>query len=184
MVTRDTGGKTYRIRATVGVFHQAFCETQRLPQVPGPTAFWTRKTTLIADRVVRHVAVDSIPPMPCRAFRAHPHPLSPATSSATEASVAIPPAGFGLLRRVEDEVVAGIRRQVSTLLCYSVRQSPPRKLSIRFPGILCATRAGRWFEMRNSNDGPVAIRQAIVAPNKQGQGHRWRPEPSESGLAS
>ena len=93
MVTRDAGSKTYRIRATVGVFHQAFRESQGLPQIPGPTSFRTRKTPLIADRVVGHAWNSSIPPMPCRAFFAHP---------AVEASVAISTTGFRLLWRVED----------------------------------------------------------------------------------
>lgn len=95
MVTRDAGSKTHRIRATVGVFHQAFRETQGLPQIPGPTVFWTRKTPLIADRVVGHVSSNSIPPMPCRAFPPTRIQPGPAAISATEAQLQFLQLGLG-----------------------------------------------------------------------------------------
>jgi hypothetical protein len=68
MVTRDTGNKTYRIRASVGVFHEAFRETQGLPQIPGPTFLRIRKTSPLADRAIGHPPSYSIPARASRAI--------------------------------------------------------------------------------------------------------------------
>ena len=58
MVTKDARTKTYRMPATVGVFHQALRDIERFPPIPSPTYFRIWKIPLIADCVVVH-ATDS-----------------------------------------------------------------------------------------------------------------------------
>ena len=61
VVTSDAGNKPYRIRASIGVFREAFRETQGLPQIPGPTLLRIRKTSPLVDRVIGHAPENSAP---------------------------------------------------------------------------------------------------------------------------
>ena len=60
MATKDARTKTYRMLATVGVFHQAIRVIEGVPQMPGQTSFRIWKTPLIADCVVSHTWLFSI----------------------------------------------------------------------------------------------------------------------------
>ena|ERR1017187_2259343 len=82
MVARDAGTEMNGKLTIVGVFHQAFRETERFPQKPSLAFLRIRKTPLIADRVVGHTISNSIPAMASRAKsrrRSPPHPRPPST---------------------------------------------------------------------------------------------------------
>jgi hypothetical protein len=68
MVTIDAETKTYPILASVGVFHQAFREFEKLIHTRSPTYFRIRKTLLTADRGVGHAGENSISDMASRDF--------------------------------------------------------------------------------------------------------------------
>src|ERR1017187_10490384 len=81
MVARDAGTEMNGKLTIVGVFHQAFRETERFPQKPSLAFLRIRKTPLIADRVVGHTIRNSVRPMaggrkPRRPPPPHPRPPS------------------------------------------------------------------------------------------------------------
>jgi len=54
MFTIDARSRTFRILASVGVFHEALRETESIYQIPRPANFRIGKTPLLANRVVGH----------------------------------------------------------------------------------------------------------------------------------